>query len=1168
MDAARVFQGTTKKHDIPMDHLDFGYIKECTNVKHLEKILRVLRSKEEGFYPDLENCCESRLQDLNPSSRLLRKHDPLYSKGDLDRTEREELDHDLKNWSSDMKNIESNIGGQFDIMDSEDQELPPIRSGNITLTADGAKSSKSQKTNPNKKALPREYRDWDKIDVEKELEKVDEPDHKVKERTFIANREVTNIPNKIDAKGLSDSEKLLKANREKDKGNEAFRSNDFKEAITYYSRSISLQPTAASYNNRALAYLKTSDWQKAINDTDTVLKLEPGNVKALLRRGTAYKGLKKLQKAKADINDVLKIEPNNKKAQELLEQIEKDTQEKKKTGRRMVIEDVDGDEQTENLANTDSTPSQGDNSGLKSTKTDSIDKNGEKSVSESGDKKDENPVRRMQIEEVDSDSDKDDENEGEVLVNGHVSEEERNKTEISNGPVKDEQIVSDVGKESESKIKVETELEKVELVSEDNNSKESVKDSQSDKLSETTKNDTEDDRSSPVAAEEVKSDTESAEEEESSEVESSETEAVVPEQEIKRPVFYMKELPPKTAVIKEEATTLFKSGQYGEACLKYNKVISLLENDESQTVNLSLMFSNRAACHLKTGDLPGAVKDCNASLHLIPHCVKPLLRRALAYEHLERFRPAYIDYRHVLLLDSRMDQAHLGTKRCQHMLSQKDGPRWREKVHLPKVSPFEIPDIIGLDGKSTAPPVFSNPPAGSQSQSTCTSTSQSKESTNQSVSSPSKKAEIPTPVAVETKQEKKSVPQLKLTPKEQFETFKSEGNEYVKQSKFKEAIECYNKCETVLPGQVAIYTNRALCYIRTNQPKKAEEDCSEALKLEKDNVKALFRRAQARKMLKTYRDGIEDLKHLLQVDPRNSAAKKEMELLKNYWREELESMKKNIADLQSKKDDLASKVSSAQSGKQTGTHSGTQNGTQSAKKTGTQSGKQKRRMVIQEVESEEEENIDKGASKASSESKAGGKDAKPKVEVINTETNKKQSKSKPVKEHKDSKPVNSQTGSSKKGSKPSQKKSAIKETSQGLPSVPQTAPKLDKATPYEFISAWNALKNSETVKLYYDLLKQIKPGDIKTVISNKLDGAMLNVITRCVSEHYLPNGEGETSYELLRNLSTVPRFKTVSMFMSQKEKTDVQTVMNKLESLPSKIYSPEDIKQLRKEYSV
>jgi len=36
---------------------------------------------------------------------------------------------------------------------------------------------------------------------------------------------------------LSPNEKLLLANREKDKGNEAFRANDYEEAVAYYTRS-------------------------------------------------------------------------------------------------------------------------------------------------------------------------------------------------------------------------------------------------------------------------------------------------------------------------------------------------------------------------------------------------------------------------------------------------------------------------------------------------------------------------------------------------------------------------------------------------------------------------------------------------------------------------------------------------------------------------------------------------------------------------------------------------------------------------------------------------------------------------------------------------------------------------------------------------------------------
>ena len=51
--------------------------------------------------------------------------------------------------------------------------------------------------------------------------------------------------------GLSDELKEMKAEREKNKGNEAFRAGDFDEALVYYSRSLSLLKTAAAHNNRA-----------------------------------------------------------------------------------------------------------------------------------------------------------------------------------------------------------------------------------------------------------------------------------------------------------------------------------------------------------------------------------------------------------------------------------------------------------------------------------------------------------------------------------------------------------------------------------------------------------------------------------------------------------------------------------------------------------------------------------------------------------------------------------------------------------------------------------------------------------------------------------------------------------------------------------------------------
>jgi hypothetical protein len=110
------------------------------------------------------------------------------------------------------------------------------------------------------------------------------------------------------------------------------------------------------------------------------------------------------------------------------------------------------------------------------------------------------------------------------------------------------------------------------------------------------------------------------------------------------------------------------------------------------------------------------------------------------------------------------------------MLSEKDGPKWREKIHLQRVSPWQIPDIIGLDGKSTQPIVTHHLPAASQSQSVPV-TNLSKPSITTPTPSPAQKV---VPKEKEVPKQK----QAKLSPQEQFETFKAEGNEFVKQVNF------------------------------------------------------------------------------------------------------------------------------------------------------------------------------------------------------------------------------------------------------------------------------------------------------------------------------------------------------------------------------------------------
>lgn len=65
-------QSLLEKYEIPIENLDFTYVRNCGNVVEVERILEILRSGEEGFYPDLTKCTELRLQKLDVNNRMLR----------------------------------------------------------------------------------------------------------------------------------------------------------------------------------------------------------------------------------------------------------------------------------------------------------------------------------------------------------------------------------------------------------------------------------------------------------------------------------------------------------------------------------------------------------------------------------------------------------------------------------------------------------------------------------------------------------------------------------------------------------------------------------------------------------------------------------------------------------------------------------------------------------------------------------------------------------------------------------------------------------------------------------------------------------------------------------------------------------------------------------------
>ena len=83
------------KFEIPVQYLDFEYVNNCTDAKTLEKVVLILRSGEEGYYPDLTKSAEDKLKELKPESKLFRVEEVLIRKDALSEDKRNQIDTEI-----------------------------------------------------------------------------------------------------------------------------------------------------------------------------------------------------------------------------------------------------------------------------------------------------------------------------------------------------------------------------------------------------------------------------------------------------------------------------------------------------------------------------------------------------------------------------------------------------------------------------------------------------------------------------------------------------------------------------------------------------------------------------------------------------------------------------------------------------------------------------------------------------------------------------------------------------------------------------------------------------------------------------------------------------------------------------------------------------------------
>lgn len=235
---------------------------------------------------------------------------------------------------------------------------------------------------PRKGTFKNYYDKWDSFDVDGELDRIESEEaarrkgivdaeeqrkKAAEEATRRRRTQLKDLKLTEDPRTMAPAAREFHARREKEKGNEYFRSGDYEDAVLYYGRSLAFDSgSAVVYANRAAAHLKTRNYIAAEADCDAALARDDTYVKAWMRRGSVRHSRGKYVDAIADFHKVLELDPKNTAARKSMGESEAKLREvegesadavlasgssaavaHRTGGSRITIEEVDTDDETD-----------------------------------------------------------------------------------------------------------------------------------------------------------------------------------------------------------------------------------------------------------------------------------------------------------------------------------------------------------------------------------------------------------------------------------------------------------------------------------------------------------------------------------------------------------------------------------------------------------------------------------------------------------------------------------------------------------------------------------------------------------------------------------------------------------------------------------------------------
>jgi len=337
-----VCQGRRKVCEVTLEMMDYKYVDKCSDCPELRTILTELKSGKHGKYPHLEQHTEKRILELLPAKDR-KKVEALQSKP---------TPADEAQASSELKDFEAGVAEADERLRTEVYVAKAGKAGDRLPPPRGHKGDAAKP-----KAAPRapetyleedeqqdkaaripgyDFRAWDKFDVDGECDKLDEKDKALerarKERAEAARRrdeakarralaDLSKEREALRADDMAPAERQFLAQREKHKGNEAYRANEARDAYDCYTRALAYDASnPVVFANRAMASLRLGLLEGAEDDCTCALRLDPGYHRARQRRGMTRHKRGKYALAIEDLERAVADDPDNAPLRKLLQQ--------------------------------------------------------------------------------------------------------------------------------------------------------------------------------------------------------------------------------------------------------------------------------------------------------------------------------------------------------------------------------------------------------------------------------------------------------------------------------------------------------------------------------------------------------------------------------------------------------------------------------------------------------------------------------------------------------------------------------------------------------------------------------------------------------------------------------------------------------------------------------